>query len=100
MVDGRVETWFTQFMETTTATNTTFRVQVAAFAPTGMRMEGHSVKVQAADKAEAATLATEAAAKREAEQVAKFNAECARFGTSPRTALTNWKAERVTRCAR
>lgn len=86
-------------METITATESTFRVQVACFAPNVMRLNGHGLRVQAASKTEAAAVACELAAQRDAEQVAKFNADCARFGTSPRTALTNWKAETVRRFA-
>ena len=86
-------------METTTATKSNFRVQVAAFSSTGMRLNGHGLRVEAASKTEAAAAACEYAAQRDAEQVAKFNADCARFGTSPRTALTNWKAETVRRFA-
>jgi len=77
----------------------TFRVQVAAFAPSGMRLNGHGVKVQATSKAHAAEVACHAAAEREAQQVAKFNTDAARLGCSPRTAFTNFKAETVRRFA-
>ena len=84
---------------TNTTTTSTFRVQVASFHPTGQRAWGCIVKVDAANKQDAARIAEEKMTAKDAEQMSIFNATADRLGTPRRTALFSWKAETVRRFA-
>ena len=88
-------------MSTTTATATqVYRVDVAYTGTNGRRSYGFTMKnVEATSKEEAGRVAVERAMENDAAKVARFNAEAAKFGSTPQQPWASAQVEKVRRFA-